>query len=174
MINVKHMLTTCAYMLLASAISIDCVLYLYVWRFTRNDDSEYLYRMPPTKQAIDLTAETRPSTLRRWAVRYISNACTYCRDDLPRWDKLKTQLLASGYRIYVISPSISAAYQAGDPELVGVSQEQYVSIEWLKRYQLTVTPTIMLFNDQKELAWSHIGTLRDIDLKTASRVILAK
>jgi hypothetical protein len=105
-----------------------------------------------------------------WAVRYAANRCVYCRRDNTTWNRLAAELQRLGYQVIDVVPSAKDHYP-NDAAPRGAPQEAYVSVKWIRRFRLTVTPTLLIFGPDQRLIWSRQGMLYPADPKSAVRVI---
>jgi hypothetical protein len=108
-----------------------------------------------------------------WAVRFASPHCHYSQQDEPTWRRLSSELNRRGVPIYIIVPTQTDAYPKDYTSTIGAVQLSYVDMEWLRRFRLTGTPTVLLFNREGGLVWSHRGLLHEKDASVALGSIAA-
>jgi hypothetical protein len=104
------------------------------------------------------------------AVRYASSECGFCRAD-KQWNRLAAELQRMRYQIIVVLPSAEDEYSDDAVTPRGTPQEAYVSIEWISRFFLTATPTVLIFRPDHRLIWSKEGMLGPTDPMSAVRAI---
>jgi hypothetical protein len=109
---------------------------------------------------------------RGWVVRYASPSCEFCRADEAQWSILKSQLIAKGYQIYALSPSLHDAYSDRATELAGETQIPFVDVDWIKNARFRGTPITLLLDARGRVIWTHTGTLEIDDQKAATRADL--
>jgi hypothetical protein len=106
-----------------------------------------------------------------WVVRYAAKGCEFCRADELRWGPLSARLQELGYKIVVVVPTSKDEYPNNTQTPVGAAQEVYVNMEWIKAFKLTKTPTLMIFNSDQRLMWSHQGELEQSDSASAIHAV---
>jgi hypothetical protein len=106
-----------------------------------------------------------------WAVRYSAKDCHFCQQDEKQWSQVASELRRLGYRIIQVSPNSKEMGQEESQASIGVQQEAYVSMEWIRRLRLTVTPTLLIFAPDQRLIWANQGTLNWADRKSVVRTI---
>jgi hypothetical protein len=142
-------------------------------------DSALLYRSPGERGLIPFpdgyTAKGEKINIvlhsqAGWAVRYAAKGCLYCRND-KQWGVLSNELQRRGYQVIVVTSSAREAYPEGDLVPRGAAQEAFVRMEWIKRFRLVGTPTLLIFGPDQRLIWSHQGMLSADDQQSAVRAI---
>lgn len=109
---------------------------------------------------------------RCWTVRYEMEACKYCRaDDAGDWRGLAAALQARGCVIIVVPPYASEALLPTQLVPPSAEQEILVSMDFARRFRLSIAPTTLLFGPQGVLIWSRQGRLAAGDRKWALRAI---
>ena len=104
------------------------------------------------------------------AVWYGSSRCAYCRKD-EEWRRLAVALQERGVNVVVLLPSVADSFSNDELLLRNARQVRYLNGEWLRRYPLSVTPTLLLFDSNRRLIWHRYGMLGPKDVKTALSVI---
>jgi hypothetical protein len=104
------------------------------------------------------------------AVWYGSSRCPYCRKD-EEWRRLAPALQQRGVRVLILLPSIADAFSEEEPLLRSAQQVAYINAEWLRRYPLSVTPTLLIFDTDQRLIWHRYGMLRPADVKTVLGIV---
>jgi len=176
----RKLFTGITFVLLAVVTITDIALFAYVSSATHfNRKSELVFGNnsdggttdPPSGYSAD---GKRISTLglaaRGWVVRYASPLCKFCRADEAQWSKLKSQLIARGYQIYELPPSLRGAYSNSAPELAGETQIVFVDVGWIRNRRFAGTPITSLFDAHGRVIWTHIGGLEADDQRGALRV----
>jgi hypothetical protein len=107
-----------------------------------------------------------------WAIRYAAKGCEYCRSDF-RWGPLASQLENLNYQVVVLLPSAKDAFSEDTLVPQGALQEAYPSMDWIKRFRLTVTPTLLIFGPDRQLIWHRQGMLSPTDSQSVLRAIEA-
>lgn len=105
-----------------------------------------------------------------WTVRYAARDCQSCRADEARWLPLARALMNENYDVRVLIPGRADAFPSQPP---GITQVGFVNLEWIGRYRLTRTPTVLIFDREKGLIWSHEGTLDGEDQEDALSTVRA-
>lgn len=103
-------------------------------------------------------------------VRYAARTCGYCTRDT-QWSRLAPQLVRSGYQVLVLLPTAGEAYAGNNVIPSGAPQAAFISMEWLKRFRLTMTPSLLIFSRTGQLIWSRQGMLSPGDPEAAMRAI---
>ena len=165
------------YILLIALAITDVGFLIYVTHLRRSVETSGMYlhnqdhsepNMPPEGYSADgMVVNSSTGMTKGWIVRYASQACKVCATDRVQWRNLRSALLEKGYRVYVILPTAGDAYPNGSSDIENSTQILYPSIEWIKRYRLTATPTTLLFNSRGEMIWSHLGKISQEDQKAA-------
>jgi hypothetical protein len=104
------------------------------------------------------------------AVRYASGMCPYCRRD-NGWDILAPALRKRGFQVIVLLVTAKDEFTKDAVVPQGAPQVAYVSMEWIKRFRLVATPTLLLFDASRRLIWHHEGQLGLADTKNAVRAV---
>ena len=138
-----------------------------------------LYRMPayqpdipPDGISVDgKRIRLAPSSTPLWAIRYAAQGCEYCREDEPVWNDLATALRAHGFVVITVVPSARDGRPDDNAVLSSDREEVYVNIGWIKRYRLSMTPTVLIFKRDRGLVWQHQGTLARADVDSAIHTI---
>lgn len=99
-------------------------------------------------------------------VRYAAAMCPYCRADR-QWVPLSARLQRRGYRVVFILPFAKDRYADKDVIPRGAPQEAYISMEWIRHFRLTLTPTVLMFGPHQNLVWAHQGVLSASDVRSA-------
>jgi hypothetical protein len=156
----------------------DGCLFLYVKTVAgrATQDSDLLYRSNETHRLTippdgftsnDLKADVNTSGKPGWIVRYTALGCEYCQADEPMWRRLSSELRKLGYQVIVIVPTTRDEYPSDSKTLVGAQQESLVNVGWIKQFRLNVTPTLLIFDTNRGLIWSHQGMLGEHDVESA-------
>jgi hypothetical protein len=101
-----------------------------------------------------------------FAVWYASSRCPYCQKD-DEWRRLAVALQQRGLRVLVLLPSVADSFAADEPLLGDAQQVAYMNAEWLRRYPLSVTPTLLIFDREQRLIWHKYGMLKPADTRAA-------
>jgi hypothetical protein len=104
------------------------------------------------------------------AIRYASSRCPYCRGD-KEWHDLAARLRKRGLFVILLLPAARDEFKREAVVPDGAPQEAYVSIGWIKRYRLTATPTLLLFDEGRRLIWHREGQLRIADTHAALQAV---
>src|SRR5690348_13550984 len=110
------------------------------------------------------------SPIHGWAVRYASRTCPYCSRDT-QWKELAPLLEAHGYPIVVLLPQVGDAISDKDMVPSDASQIALVDMNWIKRFRLSVTPSLLIFSRDGRLIWSRQGMLLPDDPESVMREI---
>jgi len=110
----------------------------------------------------------RPRT--GWAVRYVSRNCGYSASD-SNWPRMASELERLGYPITLLAPRVGDEMLTEKVTPAGTRQAAFVSIDWIKSFQLTMTPTLLVFDSHGQLIWHHEGTLAPRDIDAAARAL---
>ncbi len=105
-----------------------------------------------------------------WAVRYTSKSCGYCALDL-EWDQLALQMESAGWPVIILVPKAAEEIAKEGVIPKGSPQAVYVSMEWTKRFRLTMTPSVLIFNSKGKLIWHRQGMLASPDVESAIQAI---
>jgi len=105
-----------------------------------------------------------------WAIRYAEVGCKYCASDA-QWKLLASKLQEAGFEIIVLLPSPKGEYPQDGLVPKGIQQAAFMNVEWIKHFRLSVTPTILLFDNRQRLLWQRQGVLDSQDVASAVRVI---
>jgi hypothetical protein len=176
--RIKHLM----YLSLTLLMAINGILYAYarmhIDKLAR--DTSYIYHpkdvtspySPPVGftfdgKKVDSTTAGAPG----WLVRYASKDCKFCQKDEAVWVHMAAHFQRSGYKIIVIEPTAKEHYAKDAFALKNGQSEEYVNLEWIKQFTLSVTPTVLVFTSNKGLVWSHQGALRDVDPDSALRAV---
>jgi hypothetical protein len=76
-----------------------------------------------------------------------------------------------GVSVAVLLPRAAEGFDRAALVPAVAPQVAFVSMEWMKRFRLTVTPTAMLFNRAGTLVWAQHGMLRPDSIASALRVL---
>ena len=160
---------------------VNVSLYLYLTILRHSVEASQLFLCDPTHEKPEAPNDGYSATgervvfpsgsVRGVAIRYAWPGCPYCRADEQRWNTLKSQLVAKGYRIYVIPPAADDAYPIGSPEIADSTQITYVNVGWIKKYRLSATPTTLLLNCRTKIIWTHAGAMTEADQKSALQAV---
>ena len=124
---------------------------------------------PPAPRAYrhDGTPVTLGSSGSGVAIWYAARECPYCQRD-NEWPRLATMLREKGVEVAVLLPG-GRRDEFSRETLVPADAEQiaYVSADWLRRYPLTMTPTVLIFDANWKLVWYEHGILRPGDAERA-------
>lgn len=167
--------------LVAAMIVVDGALYLR-WHEAKDrasQDTGFLYRasgvhgaIPPpdgyTSKAVRVDLKTAGKS--GWLVRYAAKGCEFCQRDEPSWMHFSERFRQLGYDVITVVPNAQQEYANGAEALTGSAQEAYVNMDWIKRFRLTGTPTLLVFSVDRGLIWVHVGTLEPDDLESAVRI----
>jgi len=107
-----------------------------------------------------------------WAVRYASRRCGYCARDT-HWPQLALELERAGCPVTILVPRAGAELPSEGVLPAGAPQVAFVSVEWTKRFRLSVTPTLLLFSARGTLIWYRQGILAPDDLGAALQALEA-
>ena len=105
-----------------------------------------------------------------FAVRFASDKCPFSRGD-EQWKALAPMLQVRGIPITALLPSAEQAFPTFSMVPFGAPQAAYISIDWMKRYRLSLTPTLLIFDADRRLVWHREGALTPVDVKAAVRAI---
>lgn len=163
-----------ALIILCSVIAYDSTMYAYL-RLNAADNKNDVLRLvgrepelPPIGYGNDLKKIDLPYyQIKGWVVRYADKKCTYCRQDDAAWTPLAEKLRARGYIVFTIPRSAASAYAVDDSSVNASYQPVYVEADWIKKMRITYTPTVMMFDRQHGLEWSHQGILTPLDVSSA-------
>jgi hypothetical protein len=167
---------------LGCVIVVDSVLTLRLWRVAMGHDA--VARIVVTRQPNDagvpdllrsgltvdgapLPSDGPPGPL---VVRYAAKGCPYSHSD-EVWTSFAEEMRSRGAKVAVL---LSAAKQAFDGETLvpsGIPQAAFVSLEWMSRFRLSSTPTVLLFDAGGALVWAEEGTLRSDSIERAVRAL---
>ena len=103
------------------------------------------------------------------AVWYASRNCPYCRRD-EQWTSLARALQDRGVRVIILLPGRADRFtpaDSGRPK--GALQVAFMNREWLDQFPLSVTPTLLIFDDGHRLVWHRRGMLSAADAASALR-----
>ena len=120
--------------------------------------------------AVDGTRVAVPDRGAPLLIRYASRTCGYCARDTV-WPRLAEAMRLKGVSVAVLLPRAAEGFDPAALVPAQVPQVAFVSMEWMKRYRLTVTPTAMLFNRAGKLVWAQHGMLRPDSIASALRVL---
>jgi hypothetical protein len=98
----------------------------------------------------------------RYAVWFASSKCPYCQRD-EEWRRLAGILAQRGVRVIVLLPSASDAFADDGAAPENAQQVVYMNGDWIRRYPLSGTPTLLIFDRQHQLLWHRYGMLRPAD-----------
>jgi hypothetical protein len=101
-----------------------------------------------------------------WAVRYVSNKCAFCETDT-HGKRLVTQLEEAGLDVFTLVPRLGEEVVEVAHWPAAPRQISFVSMEWTKRFELSATPTFLLFGPDGRLVWQRRGTLDVGDVAAA-------
>lgn len=101
-----------------------------------------------------------------FAIWYASRTCPYCKRDY-QWDKLASQLQIDGVPIAILLPAAGFGFSYLETRPLGADQVAFVDAAWLKRYPLSVTPTLLIFDRKGQLIWYKWGVLTEEDRRNA-------
>lgn len=107
------------------------------------------------------------------AVWYASRACPYCERDL-EWDRLSSKLQEQGVRIVILLPAAGLSFLPEKTRPRTTEQVAFVDGAWLRRYPLSVTPTLLLFDRHQRLVWHKWGSLTAEDTGAALNAIAGR
>lgn len=111
-----------------------------------------------------------PNSRTGWAVRYAARTCGYCSRDT-QWQRLAPQLESADYEVIVLLPRAEEEFPEKDVVPKEAPQAVFVPMEWIKRFRLTATPSLLIFSRQGQLIWSRQGMLVPSDPESAMRAI---
>ena len=106
------------------------------------------------------------------AVRYASSTCAFSTND-PVWEKLSARLKGSGVQVVVLLPGAKHEFTAEKLVPKSAPQALFVSADWARRYALTVTPTVLIFDVADRLVWHRRGVLNAADADDALEAVAA-
>ncbi len=128
----------------------------------------------PTPQLDGFARDGRPVELADansgFAVWYGSHNCPFCRRD-EEWGRLSLKLQQQGLRVLVLLPGAGDEFPADRLKPKEAPQIAYASADWLKRYPLFVTPTLLIFDANRQLIWHHRGMLNAEQASDALRAV---
>jgi hypothetical protein len=55
----------------------------------------------------------------------------------------------------------------------GIPQEAFVDVEWIKHFSLSITPTLLIFDNHQRLIWQRQGMLDSADTSSAVKAVSA-
>lgn len=169
----RSVLTTLAILVLA-----DCSMLFYLKQASKRlaIDTNNVYNAAdssfPMPQAF--AANGTPLRLtkgRGWVVRFASSRCSYCKVDEARWTKLSKDLKERGYQTLVITPTVGDLYSSDHLTPADALQGPFVQIDWIRKFKLIGTPTLLIFGSDGKLIWSHAGTLGSFDEDSAKQAL---
>jgi hypothetical protein len=105
-----------------------------------------------------------------WAIRYAGEGCSFCVKDI-QWDVLAQKLQDMGIELIVLLPSPQNELPKTHLVPEGIQQEAYVDMEWIKHFSLTITPTLLLFDNHQRLIWQRQGMLDSSDVSSAVKAV---
>ena len=164
--------------MLALAIAMDVALLL-----TAKAKAAHLYSRPFSLtrtgviepdalafEGISVTGE-RPTTVRSngarsWAVRYVSNKCAFCETDV-HGKRLVAELEKAGVDVFTLVPRLGEEVVETTSRPAAPRQVTFVSMDWIKRFELSATPTFLLFRPVGSMLWQRTGTLTAGDVVAA-------
>lgn len=165
-------------------ITADGLMILYVYRtavhrshkidsFYRDGTSTTMIPPPVGFSAKGERVLTVPRRQKGWAVRFYAKECHFCQQDERRWGQVASELRRLGYRIILVAPNSRELDPDDSQASIGAQQEAYVSMEWISRLRLAVTPTLLIFGPDQRLIWANQGTLSWADRQSIVRTIEA-
>jgi hypothetical protein len=101
-----------------------------------------------------------------YAVWYASSKCPFCQKD-QEFRGLAAALEHRGVSVVVLLPSAADSFPGGELLPEKAPQLVYINAEWLRRYPLSVTPTLLIFDSEHRLIWRRYGMMRPADAKAA-------
>ena len=104
------------------------------------------------------------------AVRYASSQCGFSARD-EEWKGLASLLKERGIPVVVLLPRAEFAFPQDALVPAEATQVAYLSADWIKRYPLALTPTLLIFDADRRVVWHREGTLGPGDTKSAIRAI---
>jgi len=93
-----------------------------------------------------------------FAVRYASSRCPFSQND-PQWKLVATELQELGLKVIVLLPGPHDEFQEDQVIPRHAQQASYVNADWIRRYPLTMTPTLLIFDSRNQLIWHRQGVL---------------
>jgi len=99
-------------------------------------------------------------------VRYASQDCGYCERDV-EWSHLASGAARYGFRVVFLLPSAVHAFSPDRLVPRGVRQIALVSMDWMRRFRITITPTLLVFGPDGGLLWQRQGVLSSEDTRAA-------
>jgi hypothetical protein len=126
--------------------------------------------LPPTWFRTDGRAIGLVAGRTALAVRYTGSNCPASLTD-GEWQPLARALQERGVQISVLLPRTDLGFSESDLVPRGASQVAYVAAEWIKRYPVTLTPTLLIFDRDSRLIWHKEGALTRADARAAIRAV---
>jgi hypothetical protein len=127
---------------------------------------------PPSGFRSDGTRIDLSMARKGWAVRYAGESCPFCAKDT-QWNVLANRLQDMGIEPIVLLPSPQDEFRKTHLVPEGIPQEAYVDMEWVKHFRLTMTPTLLLFDNHQRLIWQRQGMLDPSDTSAAIKAVSA-
>ena len=111
-----------------------------------------------------------PAANRPFAVWYGSDKCPFSKKD-EQWGRVAATLQQKGVEVFVLLPDAAQAFPAESVKPAAAQQLAFVNGEWLKRYPVTITPSLLVFDADRKLIWHRWGMLRPEDASAAIRAV---
>jgi hypothetical protein len=105
-----------------------------------------------------------------WVVRYARSGCMYCMLDF-EWERLLAMLEHYNYHTIIALPRESGRIANASAISEHVPQMAFVKMDWIKQFRFTATPSVIIFNNEGRILWSHVGMMSDTDYKSAKKAI---
>jgi hypothetical protein len=171
--NIVEKLTTT---ILVLAIAVNAFMLVNIWLPTNTNvalrENKPSYILPdgfaPGKTKISWN-DSLP-TPSGWVVRYASKRCVYCLQD-SEWERLALQLERLNYRTIVLLPKEADQFDEGEIIHQTVRQMAFVNMDWIKQFRFTMTPTVVVFDNNGRVLWHRTGMLQEADYKLAEKAI---
>jgi len=139
--------------------------------FYREKKAEYVLPDGFTPQKIKIAWDESLSPPSGWVVRYAGRGCIYCKLDF-EWERLATRLEQLNYRTILLLPNDADKFDEDGIIPWNAQQMAYVSMDWVKQFRFSGTPTVVIFNDSGRVLWHGKGMLSEADYISAEKAVV--
>jgi len=162
--------------ILAAIMAFNAIILARIWltmdidSFYREKKTEYTLPEGFTPANTKISWDESFPAPSGWVVRYASSGCIYCRLDFD-WERLIPLLERLNYRVILLLPEEERAFEEEQLMPETAQQAAFVKMDWVKQFRFTVTPTLVIFDNNGRVIWHHEGMLNDEDYESAEKAI---
>jgi len=161
---------------LVTVMAFNAFMLIGIWKTINTDavfqEKKAIYALPNgfTAAGTNVVLNKSLPLPSGWVVRYVSKDCIYCELDF-EWERLALHLEKHNYRTILLLAKEAGQFEKDQIVPETAQQLVFIRMDWIKQFRLTETPTVIIFNNDGRVLWSHRGMLEHADYKSAEKVI---